>query len=338
MRGVIPNGLRRLIFPRNPVLLATCGEGGVRLTIVERQGESPLGAASAIDRRLWRKLARALSRRQLDLVLGLPSHSVLRQDVQLPSAATEDLGAVIAYQLERLTPFKPDEVHYTWEPIAEASQMAAQNKVAVRLTLANKGDVAGQLAVLAETGLSPLARLDVTDNLGRPEGLDLLRTEPKADKRGSALTVSLAIGVVLLTLALLTVDWHVRSNAVAALQDRRSALQAALSEQLEATSTTADADVAAYNFVANQRSVAEAVAAVTTVLPDGSWLESLSFDAGRLELAGRSTDAAALPRLFAADPRFARPQFVAPVVMAEDGERFVLTLEFLGARADGDGR
>jgi Tfp pilus assembly PilM family ATPase len=46
------------------------------------------------------------------LVVALPAGQVLRKEMRLPAAVEQDLRQALAYDLDRHTPFKPDELHF----------------------------------------------------------------------------------------------------------------------------------------------------------------------------------------------------------------------------------
>ena len=46
------------------------------------------------------------------LVVALPPGQVLRKELRLPAAVEPDLKQALAYDLDRHTPFKPDELHF----------------------------------------------------------------------------------------------------------------------------------------------------------------------------------------------------------------------------------
>lgn len=63
-------------------------------------------------------------------------------------------------------------------------------------------------------------------------------------------------------------------------------------------------------------------------LPDGTWLDRVDLEGGRIVLSGISADAAGLIPRLAAAPLFRDPVFVQPVVReAGRGERFAIALE-----------
>ena len=46
------------------------------------------------------------------VVVALPAGQVLRKELRLPAAVEQDLKQALAYDLDRHTPFKPDELHF----------------------------------------------------------------------------------------------------------------------------------------------------------------------------------------------------------------------------------
>ena len=46
------------------------------------------------------------------LVVALPAGQVLRKEMRLPAAVEQDLRQALSYDLDRHTPFKPDELHF----------------------------------------------------------------------------------------------------------------------------------------------------------------------------------------------------------------------------------
>ena len=49
---------------------------------------------------------------QARIVVALPADQVLRKTITLPAAVEDNLAQVLAYDLDRHTPFKPDEVYF----------------------------------------------------------------------------------------------------------------------------------------------------------------------------------------------------------------------------------
>ncbi|MEO1460570.1 MAG: hypothetical protein AAFV49_23845, partial [Pseudomonadota bacterium] len=135
---------------------------------------APLGPLDAMPGRQRRRLATALRRGRAVLVLGLPAGRVVRRRVALPLAAAEDLEGVLAYEFDRLTPFRRDEVHVH---ATIARRRTDSGRLDVDLAFAPRAALAPFRAALAAAGLAPLSRIDILDAGGRPAGLNLLARE-----------------------------------------------------------------------------------------------------------------------------------------------------------------
>src|SRR5439155_11445862 len=47
-----------------------------------------------------------------DVVVALPSRQVMRKEIVLPAAVDEDLGQALSYDLDRHTPFRPEQLYF----------------------------------------------------------------------------------------------------------------------------------------------------------------------------------------------------------------------------------
>ena len=69
-----------------------------------------------------------------------------------------------------------------------------------------------------------------------------------------------------------------------------------------------------------------ALAAVTEILPDDSYLTEFTMRERKLTLSGLSASAPKLISLLSGDPRIRNPAFTAPVTRAETGHNDVFTI------------
>ncbi len=329
LAALVPGPLRRLVAPQRPQLVARATAEGVALAL-HRPGRrpKPLGALHSVSRPRLRRLQRALARGRILSVLAVPEASALRRTARLPLAAEEDLGAVIAFELDRLTPFRPDELYYAWRLRARRPETS---EVEVEIALAPRAEHANAAAALAEAGLGPPARIDLVDGDGRLAGLDLSPKagDPKAG-RGALATAALLLAVLAIAGAWAWIEIAARDREAEALEDalfQARRLARALSDT-EAPEAGGAAALAAYRAKAGAPRAVTLLADISETLPDGTWLDSLTLDEGGVTLGGVSDQASRLPALLAARPGLAAPRFAAPIVSAEAGrERFLLRLE-----------
>jgi len=211
------------------------------------------------------------------IVIALPASQVLRKMITLPAAAEENLEQVLAYDLDRHTPFKPDEVYFD---ALVVGRDPAKNSIRVDWTAALK-TIVDQARRRAEDWGAAL--VGVTPE--SPQGAAALKRAmlnfiPKAERSDTStwrrpgiwVPVALLVAVALAAVALPL--WQKRGYAIAlgtlADQARTQAVAAsALREQLERL--TGD-----YNFALQRKyafpSAVQVVEDVTKLLPDDTWL------------------------------------------------------------------
>jgi general secretion pathway protein L len=298
-------------------------------------------ATAAAGRAAIEALALARGRRRAgppQVVVALPPAQILRKTITLPAAVEESLGQVLAYDLDRHTPFKPDEVlfdarivgrdlarkeiHVDWAAalksvIGEAKRRAegwGANVVAVT------PDAPGA-AARAGTALNLLPASE------RPEGSSRRRWELWAP---IALLAAAALFATALPL------WQKRAYAIGLMQlASQGRVQAdaasAVREQLERL--TGD-----YNFALTKKyaypSALQSVEDVTKLLPDDTWLTQLEVKSAakgkearrEIVVRGESANAGRLISLFEESKLFneAAPRSPTTKIQPGPGEIFDL--------------
>ena len=89
-------------------------------------------------------------------ILGLPRSWAIVQNVDLPSAAKEDLSRVVAFELDRLTPLSKDNAYYDYIAQGEDNQ-----KVKILLVVARADQINAYLSALDAKGIQ-VKRIDLT--------------------------------------------------------------------------------------------------------------------------------------------------------------------------------
>jgi len=139
------------------------GPDSVAVGLRQHGREAPLGRFG-LDAASLRTLPHAAGR---PAVLRLPQADLLAKTVVLPLAAERELDQVLAFEMDRETPFKSDELY--WNHRVEA--IDRQNgRLSVRLLLLPKANLAVLLASLNQAGIMP-RRVEIAD--GPDEGFYL---------------------------------------------------------------------------------------------------------------------------------------------------------------------
>jgi general secretion pathway protein L len=255
-----------------------------RLPLAERDDLAP-----ALERVLGEDGA-ALRR-----VLLVPAPIVLRRVLTLPTAALDNLRTVLGFELDRQTPFKPDQVVFDSRVLAHEP---GAKQIPVELALIPRERLQQVLNGLGGLAAS-LSAVDVADPEGRRLGYNFLPPEQRRSQRDARLWLNL--GLVAATLLFLFL-------AMGHLLDNRAAAVESLSDQSESVQREARAvakmrsnleeTAAAANFLAVEKSRQPSMVLLlddlTRRLPDDTWLERLNFSRGEVSLNGQSSQAAKL--------------------------------------------
>lgn len=226
--------------------------------------------------------------------LLLPAASGLRRSLVLPAAARERLRDVLAFEIERQTPFAAGEVHYDGRVLAvrDDGQLAAELVVVPRARFD-----------AALTRLGPLGGwlegVDLADADGRPLGVNLLPLVQRRRRTHPARLWNLVLAVVAVLALALGLAQVLDNRRAAAEQLQREVAQR--SEQAREVSTLRQRLVDAVEggaYLQERRNARPSVVELTDELarrlPDGTYLEKLAVEGGQLTLIGLSNQAAAL--------------------------------------------
>jgi general secretion pathway protein L len=257
------------------------------------------GDAAVIDQRapstVLAAALRHVDREDLRLALLLPATVVLRRILVLPNAARDNLQKVVAFEMDRQTPFQPAQVHFAARELA---------------TSAKAGRFQAELVVVPRNTLDPLLTrlrtagiaIDAVDvALGDDKlGINLLPPEqvPRRTRPRLRLNLALAAGCVVL-LALVLGQWlHNRQAALTKMQVEVDSMRGE-AQQVAALRQQLQDNAGAAGFLARRKKnsigALNLLQDVTARLPDSAWLERFTVDnTGRIGLQGQSQQAARL--------------------------------------------
>ncbi|HEX5953230.1 MAG TPA: PilN domain-containing protein [Rhodanobacteraceae bacterium] len=230
------------------------------------------------------------------LLLVVPASQVLYRRLVMPAAAAADPRRVVGYELDRQTPFKPEQVYYD---VGVSADAAPAGQVALDLYVAPKAEIDPLLERFNAIGAQPDA-VDVQTADGTLAGIDLMPPglRPRRTDRRARANFILGLVCVLLVVLVLSQWLANRRAALAEMQDEVQAMRAKAtqSEQLRGQLTGA---LAASKFLVKRKSENPSALAVlddlTRRLPATAWLDVLTLDdSGGLDIKGEAAKAAAL--------------------------------------------
>jgi len=237
-----------------------------------------------------------VDRQDLRLALCLPHEAILRRRLLLPEAARDNLRQIGAFEMDRQTPFRTDQVYYD---LRELPGPAPAGRIAAELVVAPRAAVDAKLEHLRNAGIA-IDAVDLCDGDARL-GVNLLPPDMARAHRDPRrrLNLALAVAAVLLLVLCLGQYLHNRQEALAAMQtqvdDMRADAQkiAQLRKQLEDSTGAA-------GFLAKRKTDSVAIVDVlqdlTARIPDDTWLERFTVESsgGRVGIQGQSAKAASL--------------------------------------------
>ena len=273
----------------------------------------------------------AVCRRQVeryrlrDIVLRLAPGLLLERDIVLPAAAERDPARVLRYEMDRLTPFRSDEVYWGWAAGARDRQNA---RITVRLFLIPKETVSLVVDALSRLGAAPTV-LEAPDAAGTIRPIALTAADERKVKwRRSALT-ALSSACVLLAVVATGLPFLLQTLAENDVQARIAALRPRV-EKVEALRGEIANQSGGQNAIEAERArtgdALQVVATVTDILPDSTFLTEFTLHQGKLGLSGQSAGAAQLIAALAADPTIRNPAFTAPVTRIGNGQADTFSL------------
>ncbi len=272
-------------------------------------------------------IERAAAAAQVDILL--PESWVLRKRVSLPLAAEENLGQVLVYEMDRLTPFHADAVYFDYQ-IAMRDRQA--RKLQVDLLVAPRARIDGLLAWLSQGSITPM-RLSVSAESGTfnllPQG-HLPRQGLTTRRLNTALG---AVAVLLLGVWVALPLWQ-KQQQIEQLEPRLSAARQQSTEvRAMRERVTALSESLAYIIDQKRHSARtlDVLAELTRLLPDDTWLRDLNITSAEVQIQGEGPAAAQLVALLEGSARFDNARFRSPVmqVSGKSLERFRISADLV---------
>src|SRR5207245_2528232 len=245
-------------------------------------------------------------------------------------AAERQLDQVLAFEMDRETPFSPEDIFWNHRV---AQRDRSRGQLAVRLLLVPRASLAALLGALDKVGVLP-KRAEIGDGPDQgcylPLGADGGGLHDPMRRRllrwpAAALCAGLAAAAV-------AVPFARQASALAQLEEEIAGGRAAAAEA-EKLRHEVDRLTGTAGLIESERDKAGrpliTIAALTRLLPDDTYLTELQMQQHRVTLSGRSAGASRLIGALAAGNQLRNPAFAAPVtrIEAAKAELFTITAE-----------
>ena len=318
MRGLLPERSRANEAAATEILIIESDSAGTILTASMRRGErtTALGRFPSDPTGLVAlRNAAALGGRPIPIWLRPSSAIMLEKQLAFPLAAERELGRVLAYEMDRETPFTADEVWWNWRVDARDK---AQGQLTLTLFLLPKAHSQAIAAALAESGLRPSVIDAGTAGGGRHQ--IQLDDSPVHRIVLSGKTRALAAACLALAVIALIAPFIRQSLALGHAETRIAELKPQVDEVQQLRRRIDASGQGASALAMEQAGSADplkVLAETTQTLPDDTHLTDLALHKHKLSISGQSEEAAKLIGLMTADPLFKNPAFTSAVTRVQ---------------------
>jgi len=309
-------------------LIVDMAEGEARFARVTGGTVLALGTIGATaDRRdAVRRLLTGVPLADTPVLLRLGGGQALSKSITLPLAAEENLDEVLGFEMQRLTPFRPEQVRFA-HTIAE--RRGADRTMRVDLVVVPREGLSAARDLLLEWGV-PIDRVQAAPpapplDLAPPEWR---RPSGPAGRRLRWLALATACLAVVALVSTPLHDWGRVAGLEARIAVARPAAEAALKLQAEVDGWASGAQRVA-RLKREAPSPVRLLDTFTRLLPDDTWISQFNLVDGAVELQGTSASASALVGLLEASPAVAKVRFRTPITSdpVTKLERFELSVE-----------
>jgi len=245
-------------------------------------------------------------------VFCIDGDRVLTRVLSLPAATTDNLAQVLAFEMDRQTPFKADQVYFDSRVLG---QDASGRNAQVELVLLPRAQLDAELATLP----GGVAQIDGVDAWKGAPGVarrrvNLLPPDKRPRRRDLRLPLNLGLAAAALVLLALNMDESL-ANRASALDAMRAEVDDAgkQAKQVAALKKTLTDSIVGANFLSDRKRKGPTTVAliddVTQRMPLDTYLERLQIENKQVQLQGQATEAAKLIALLGASPCLGNPGF-----------------------------
>ena len=267
----------------------------------------------------------ACNGRATEIAVRIAPARSLQRILTLPIAAGRNLSAVLAFELDRYTPFKADQVYYGF---TVKSRDRAKGELQVALTLVPRKEADPLLESLRGWGLEPTS-LELRE--GDDVHLNLLpaarrETPPTFHRWRNRALAAIASALLVAVVAMPLVQ---KMEIVSRLEQEAAV---ARSEALKADQVRKDLQqlVDEESAIVDRRKQRPAAVVVleelTRLLPDSAWLNRFEMNDARVTIRGEAANASELVKLIESSGRFTSATFEGAITRDARTERERFTI------------
>jgi general secretion pathway protein L len=284
LKSMLPATVMRWLDGDTATTNVAVDERGIMIFADNAGGTKPsLAQQVPLDAIANSPVLRALIASGCDRVrLVLSAEQALVKTITLPLATEENLRAVVGFELDRHTPFTPDQAYYDVQIVRRDVQ---QEQIVVSLAVASKSEVVALVETLRRAGLG-CAAIGIDESISsNARAFDL---QPAIDKPAGRLSRMhlinlglLGLAAALALVAIILPIWQKREAVkVLVQQSEKSGTEFLVSERVYSEYTKLAAE---YNFLATKKHAVypalQVLEELARTFPDTTWVQRLELKA-----------------------------------------------------------
>jgi len=272
-------------------------------------------------------------RHVMQTILLLPGDSVLVTRLNLPLAAEENLREVLAFEMDRHTPFVANDVYYDYRIVGRDSR---KQELTLDLLYTPRREVDTVLADALAHGLEPDIVTCRRRDRATLQPVNLLPRDRRRSRRLGARGLNLALSgmLAILLVAAVAIPIVQKERAIAEVEAQVQLAAAAAREGSELRRNL-EKMAAASQFLTDRKAssvlAVQLIDEISRILPDDTWVARLDISHTEIQLQGQSAASASLIAIVEASPYFENARFRSPVVQiaGTDADRFHLSADLV---------
>jgi general secretion pathway protein L len=301
-----------------------------RLTLRQRTRDGKLGAVTPVESGLPGELAKTV--RQAFVVFEMPEREVVLRTIKVPAQAREFLSGIVRNQIDRLSPWPPQEAIYGFEAHPNAGDPGSLD---VQISIAPRSAVESTRDELRAAGLQ-LDQITVR-KAAAPERPPVPLWSREANDAGQQLRAArLAVGGALAATVVLSAaisTWALWSATSIAGDLDETATRSRTLQRLLQVGRSPQALAAlplperAWAFKETSYSAVFALEGLSRALPDTAYLTDFRLEKGMLRITGLTGDAPALIAPLEQSGHFNNVRFSAATTRSAEAGLFTFNIE-----------
>ncbi|MDD5274560.1 MAG: PilN domain-containing protein [Methylovulum sp.] len=339
---LVPEKISQFVNDRHGFVIVSPEAGKLRLTYTDN-GHSPdylvtLDRNEAGLAHYQRMLEQDERLAKATVILRLTGTDALVKELMLPIAAKENLHQVVAYELDRYTPFKADQVYFAVKPVGGEPEPGL---IKVMLILTTRELLDNLYEDVKSMGLSPL----FADYEGAANSIDLQHNfynllpeslRQKTAKAPRLIHFGLIISIIILLCAVLVMPVWFESRTIQVLEEKVKTIEKD-AKKIKALQSEIDAVINETQKLLDEKKSTPAMVvvlnALSKIIKDDTSLAYLQYADGHIQIQGESPAASTLIGVLEDSEIFTNARFVSPVTQDNVSklERFQITADITKA-------